>query len=256
MTTPTELRRENLNVLLSGKGAKSALARLLSLSPASVTGMLNGVKPLDKELLHNVTQALHLPENWFDKERAETDIPAGAIKLLSPLVRGASAPPAAPKTRAENKAPAATNGGGGTPSPSPAPAPEAKAAARAPAPVDKPATWPAQGSGTKVSRLRDLTGGNAADNAASTASATPAATPAAAAPASTPAASSAPIRVPSREVPEQQRGDTYAGMSAVLSEAVLPPIAEALIKTLAQKASSGALSEDKAFELLGSVRTL
>ena len=45
MTTPTELRRDNLNVLLSGKGAKSALARLLSLSPASVTGMLNGVKP-------------------------------------------------------------------------------------------------------------------------------------------------------------------------------------------------------------------
>jgi hypothetical protein len=280
MTTPTELRRANLNVLLSGKGAKSALARLLSLSPASVTGMLNGVKPLDKELLQSMTQGLHLAENWFDKERSAADIPPGALKLLSPLVRGASAPAAAPRPRpggkqVDSEPSGATRAqGASAATDTPGPAATARAAPSAP-PVDKPTTWPA---GNKVARLRDLT--NAAEGAqlpgaSPQAPANPPASNSALSPAAQPlvpdtsplqggasrqteTAASLPLPGPSaaKPVPEQQRGDSYAGMTAVLHETLLPPIAEALIRTLAQKATSGALSEDKAFELLGSVRTL
>jgi hypothetical protein len=267
MTTSSELRLSNLNVLLSGKGAKSALARLLSLSPASVTGMLNGVKPLDDDLLHNVTQALKLAPDWFESPRTEADIPAATLKSLSPLVRGASAPPAARRARTDFNQPGADASAGssqGAPTGESAPANQ-----QAPAQgSEKPTTWPAAGS--KVSKLLGLTNPPAtqAPSAPAPQSSAAAASPAASAPAhqappaSAPQAASSvseprePIRVAPRAVPEQQRGDSYGAMTAVLSESVLPPIAEALIKTLAQKASSGALSEDKAFELLGTIRTL
>jgi hypothetical protein len=42
----------------------------------------------------------------------------------------------------------------------------------------------------------------------------------------------------------------------LIVEAGLEPITEALIKILVLKARQGALSEDKAFELLGAIRLL
>lgn len=263
--TPTELHLANLNVLLAGKGAKSALARLLSLSPASVTGMLNGVKPLNDETRHSVTQAVQLPADWFEKERTAADIPAATQKLLSPLARGAAAPPAAPRARIASKPsaaepPAGPTGGQGVAAAAPAPTPGPKPTSGVPAAEERPTTWPAGGTGTKVARLRDLTntsaspqGSASGPSGAAAQTSSPAATPAVA-PGT--AGSGEPVRTPPKGVPEQQRGDTYAGMTAVLSESGLPPIAEALIKTLARKASTGALSEDKAFELLGSIRAL
>lgn len=268
MTTPTSLHLANLNVLLAGKGAKSALARLLSLSPASVTGMLNGVKPLNDETRYSVTQAVELPADWFEKERMAADIPAATLKLLSPLARGAAAPPAAPKARAVSKpaaseSPAGPTGGQAASAMGPTPAPAPKSATGAPQQEEKPTTWPA--AGTKVARLRDLTSTSApSSHSAAPGVAANSGGPAAPAPlqgvtpggAASTAGEGEQIRVQPKGVPEQQRGDTYPSMTAVLSESGLSPIAEALIKTLAHKASSGALSEDKAFELLGSVRAL
>ena len=269
--TPTELHLANLNVLLSGKGAKSALARLLNLSPASVTGMLNGVKPLNDETRLNVTQAVQLPGDWFEKARTAQDLPAETLKLLSPLARGAAAPAAVPRVRATGKPPVAEPSAGpavGQGAAPAAPTPDTKPASNAPLAEERPTSWPP--AGTKVSRLRGLTtdgasashgetgGAAATGGTAAQAPAQHVASAAAPAPAkaqSTPS-SGAHAQVQPKGVPEHQRGDTYPGMSAVLSESGLPPIAEALIKTLALKASSGALSEDKAFELLGSIRAL
>lgn len=243
MTSPTELHRANLNVLLSGKGAKSALARLLGLSPASVTGMLNGAKPLDQALLETVSRVAKLGEGWFDSARTPDDISADTQALLSPLVRGSVAP--APATAAP-AAPAYPSGGSakgaaatGTPHP---PATPAHAATSEAALADKPSTWPA--SGSKVARLRGMA---EQDSAAGGAVKGGARAPGQPAPHEPP---------PPHRTPEAQRGDVPPEVHAVLVDKALPPIAEALIRTLAHKASTGALSEDQAFELLGSVRAL
>ena len=314
MTTPAELRLANLQVLLSGKGAKSALARLLQLSPASVTGMLNGVKPLDEELRLTITKVLQLGENWFDKERTEKDIPAAAQKLLSPLPRGATAPTPSSERQSSAKskatADAGTSSGNATPDNGGAQGAAtngagAEAGNASAGTDDKPASWPA---GSKISKLRQITGEGAGTGAAAsgtdaqaggTSGATSSSEGAAAggegqplasetnAPAAAPASTrrtatkangatagnqaasrntpSAPAEqgnqllspaTESRPIPVQQRGDAAPIVSAVLSDFVLPPIAEALIKTLALKATSGALTEDRAFELLGNVRGL
>lgn len=318
MTTPAELRLANLQVLLSGKGAKSALARLLQLSPASVTGMLNGVKPLDEELRLTITKVLQLGENWFDKERTEKDIPAAAQKLLSPLPRGATAPTPSSERQSSTKSKATAEAGTANGNASPdngaaqgaatnAAGAEAGNAPAGAATDGKPASWPA---GSKISKLRQITGEGAASDTGAAASGTGAAAggatdatlssdsaaaggegqalasaaqPQANAPASTRRAAaksngtaagsqaaagntpSAPAQpgtqlmspaTESRPIPVQQRGDAAPIVSAVLSDFVLPPIAEALIKTLALKATSGALTEDRAFELLGNVRGL
>jgi hypothetical protein len=176
-----------------------------------------------------------LADDWFDQERTSADIPPNALKLLSPLVRGSVAP--APQ-RADTAEPATPRNRSRAPStPTQSPSAATPGAAPSPALADKPQSWPA--SGTKVDRLRQMTQD-------------PAGTP------GRPGAAGAPA-VPaavSRPGPEQQRGDAPTVGHAALAEHGLPPIAEALIRTLAQKASSGALTEEKAFELLGDVRAL
>jgi DNA-binding transcriptional regulator YdaS (Cro superfamily) len=84
MASP-ELRQQNLAVLLQGKGAKSALARLLHAKPPYVSAMLSGRKSLDKELCHGMARALGLPDDWFEAPRTAADIPATTLQRLAPL---------------------------------------------------------------------------------------------------------------------------------------------------------------------------
>ena len=84
MASP-ELRQQNLAVLLQGKGAKSALARVLHAKPPYVSAMLNGRKVLDKELCREMARVLGLPANWFEAPRTAADIPATTLERLAPL---------------------------------------------------------------------------------------------------------------------------------------------------------------------------
>lgn len=282
--SPNDLRRQNLHVLLEGKGAKSALARLISMSPASVSSMLNGGKQLDKEFCNSICHALKLPENWFEHERESKDVPEAVRKKLAPLARGTATPAPALK-KAANVAAASEATSGDAPSAAPAQAgssPEGDEASGA----DRPQTWPAVG-GTKVSKVLRLgghghapagasaspdTSGDATPPAeaaeavqtSSAAAGVPSATPsprkptkATVATPSAPAALGAASPAAPRVLPAAQAGDVpMAAMSGFVVEGGLSPITEALIKTLAQKARQGSLSEDRAFELLGSVRGL
>lgn len=247
--SPNDLRRQNLHVLLEGKGAKSALARLISLSPASVTSMLNGTKPLDKEFCNSMCRALKLPENWFESERKSGDVPESVQKRLAPLPRG-SATPAPVLNKSGAAAPAAATASDAAAVP---------AAAEAAPAASMPQTWPA--GGTKVSKVLRLGGGAGAAAAPASgpvATNASASVPAPAAPAVVAtAAPSAPTSSPVRTVARDQLGDVPpAPVSGFIVEGGLSPITEALIKTLAQKARAGVLSEDRAFEMLGSVRAL
>jgi hypothetical protein len=233
-----ELRRQNLAVLLEGKGAKSALARVIGLSPASVTSMVNGSKPLDKAYYQSLAQALKLPDNWFEKERTRADVPDVVLAKLAPLPHGARPPaPSMPKapaaaTKPAVAPPAATAAAAAAAKPAPAPAPAA--------PV-LPKSWPSGGS--KVARVRGLSG-QASDAKSNAVHPVPA------------SLSEAPV-ASAAGVSALRAGDALpaAGQGFVI-EGEMSPITEALIKTLAQKARQGVLSEDRAFELLGAVRAL
>ena len=86
-----DVRRRNLSLLLSGKGAKSALARVIGMSPATVTSMVKGEKPMSSEAWINVARAVGLPDDWFDARRTEEDVPAVARERLAGLPRGKAA---------------------------------------------------------------------------------------------------------------------------------------------------------------------
>jgi transcriptional regulator with XRE-family HTH domain len=89
--SPSALRQQNLSLLLQGKGAKSALARLIGISQPYMSTIANGGKVLDREFCGNVARKLGMPEDWFEAPRTAADIPAAVLRLLAPLPRGAAA---------------------------------------------------------------------------------------------------------------------------------------------------------------------
>jgi hypothetical protein len=290
MASP-ELRQQNLAVLLQGKGAKSALARVLHAKPPYVSAMLSGRKSLDKELCNGMARALGLPENWFEAPRTAADIPAVTLQRLAPLREAA----ANADTTASNgdmaeaaSAPAADSGtfAAGTPAaagssePSTPLAGAAEGAAATQAAPTKQTRRRARGATQRSSQQpikpTDLVG--EATNAATTTAgeADPLAPvevetqPAAQAPVPAwrtdvlappaPLPAAAPVETPA-PVHTHQATLRSADFTPVYSQPLvieggLAPITEALIKILVLKAQQGALSEDKAFDLLGAVRLL
>ncbi len=294
MATP-ELRKQNLTVLLQGKGAKSALARVLHAKPPYVSTMLSGRKSLDKDLCHSMARALGLPDDWFEAPRTAADIPATTLQRLAPLrdtvidaettpgSSDAAPAPALPApmgaiNTAEAAPAAATVSSGFNAAPA---GPAGSAAVSLATAVKKPKGRRTQ----EVSQRGSQQSLDPADlAAASTSAPATAAAPAdllapaeaevdpaaqalvpvrrqaevVAAPAPVPNA--VPAQPPALQSPGSlplQPVDFTAMVSQTLViEGGLAPITEALIKMLVLKARQGTLSEDKAFELLGAVRLL
>ncbi len=290
MSTP-EMRRQNLTVLLQGKGAKSALARVLHAKPPYVSAMLSGRKSLDKELCQGMARALGLPDDWFEAPRSAADIPATTLQRLAPLRDAAAdadvnptpgssgtAPAVPAPTAASNTAGAATSAAAAPSGPSTAPAGPAASAAASQATAVEPKGRRTRASASQRGSQQLL---EPADLAAELTSAPAAAAdlpapaegeaqPAAPEPAPVrqteataspaPVLSAAPVQAPAvespRQLPVQPVAFTPMVSQPLVIEGGLAPITEALIKMLVLKARQGALSEDKAFELLGSVRLL
>jgi hypothetical protein len=270
MATP-EVRKQNLAVLLQGKGAKSALARLLHAKPPYVSAMLSGRKALDQELCREMARVLGLPANWFEAPRTAADIPASTLERLAPLRGAATDANTAPSSDTAEVPLAVTDSSG--PSAGQTDAAEDDGASHA-API-KQTRRRAQGAQqpiepTDLVEASTSAGTTAAPQAELLVPVAPEAQPAAQAPA--PAlrteviapAALAPVAAPA-EAPAPV--DTYqatlraADFTPVYSQPLvieggLAPITEALIKILVLKARQGALSEDKAFELLGELRLL
>ena len=290
MASP-ELRKQNLTVLLEGKGAKSALARILHAKPPYVSTMLSGRKSLDKELCQGMARALGLPDDWFEAPRTAADIPAATLQRLASLRDAAAdADTAVSSSDMAEATPAPTMASGtsaaGTPAaaesrkPSTAVVGTAEGDAVSQAAPSKPTRRRARGASQHGSQQliepTDLV-------EESTNAPTPAAVqadlpvpvelkaqPAAQEPApalrtevmATPAPVSvaAPVQtlapVPAHQATLQTADFTPVYSQPLVIEGGLAPITEALIKTLVLKARQGALSEDKAFDLLGTVRQL
>lgn len=289
MATP-ELRKQNLTVLLQGKGAKSALARVLHAKPPYVSAMLSGRKSLDKELCHGMARALGLPDDWFEAPRTAADIPATTLQRLVSL-RDATAdadptpgstgtapvPPVSAPTAASNTAGAASSAAPAPSGPSTAPAGLAASAAASQATAVKPKGRRTRGASQRGDQQllepADLAAGLTIAPAAAADLPAPAegeVQPAAPEPAPVrqteataspaPVLSAAPVQAPAmespRQLPVQPVAFTPMVSQPLVIEGGLAPITEALIKMLVLKARQGALSEDKAFELLGAVRLL
>jgi hypothetical protein len=275
MASP-ELRKQNLTVLLQGKGAKSALARVLHAKPPYVSAMLNGRKALDKELCREMARVLDLPANWFEAPRTAADIPATTLQRLAPLRESAtdadtaesSDTAEAPSAATDSSAPSAGREGTA----------EGKAASHA-API-KQTRRRSQGAAQRGSQQpiepADVAEESTSAGTTATAQADPLppveleTQPAAQAPApalrteviaaAAPLPTAAPVEAPA-PVHTHQATLRSADFTPVYSQPLvidggLAPITEALIKILVIKAQQGALSEDKAFELLGAVRLL
>jgi hypothetical protein len=294
MASP-ELRKQNLTVLLQGKGAKSALARVLHAKPPYVSAMLNGRKVLDKELCREMARVLDLPSDWFEVPRTAVDIPATTLQRLAPLRDAAANADTAPDSDTGEVAPAPTADSGtsaaGTPAAAGSSEPSTALAGSAEGGV---ATHDAASQAAPIKQTRRRARGatqygsqqpieptDLASESTSTGTATaPQGNPLAPveveiqpeAQAAVPAwrsevlAPPAPLRVAAPvEVPApvntHQATLRTADFTPVYSQPLiieggLAPITEALIKTLVLKARQGALSEDKAFDLLGAVRLL
>jgi hypothetical protein len=289
--TPAELRLNNLNVLLSLKGSKSALARILEFSPAAITTMLNGKRSMDKEYYEKLAGLMKLPENWFERERSVEDIPAATKKVLTPLVRGANAP----KTPKEVVAPVLASTAQSAESQLVLPSVSAPAVpvevlppvvTAASAPVSAaPRTWPAPKAESKVSKLQELVNYRSPVEATIPANGLIAGTEALAAPslapepaavevampapakatytaepaplAASPASAELPApTAPRLAIPPTARELARAGDLLPSPVTGFAPITQALFKIMAQKALAGTLTEDKAFELLCTVRSL
>jgi transcriptional regulator with XRE-family HTH domain len=295
MASP-ELRQQNLAVLLQGKGAKSALARVLHAKPPYVSAMLSGRKSPDKELCNGMARALGLPENWFEAPRTAADIPATTLQRLAPLrdaAANADTAPSSSDTAEVAPAPAADSGTSAAaasaaaessePSTARAGSAEGDAAthdAAAPAAPTKQTRRRARGATQRSSQLpiepTDLVGEAASAGTTAAAQVEPLAPvevetqPAArvpvpawrtellAPPAPLPAA--APVEAPApadtHQTPLRSADFTPVYSPALVIEGGLAPITEALIKILVLKAQQGGLPEDKAFDLLGAVRLL
>ncbi|WP_156901707.1 helix-turn-helix domain-containing protein [Azohydromonas australica] len=293
MASP-ELRQQNLALLLQGKGAKSALARVLHAKPPYVSAMLSGRKSLDKELCQGMARALGLPDDWFEAPRTAADIPAVTLQRLASLrdtaanvdtaESGSDTAEAAPAPAADSGTSAtATPAAVASSEPSTALAGSAEgdaafqdAAAQASQQTRRRARGAAQRGGQQLVEPTDLV--EESTDAATTAPVRtevpapvePEVEPSGQAPApalSTEVMASAalvPVAVPIQaqaHATVQQAAQQTADIMPVYSQPLvieggLAPITEALIKILVLKARQGALSEDKAFNLLGAVRLL
>ncbi len=289
MASP-ELRKQNLTVLLQGKGARSALARILHAKPPYVSAMVSGRKSLDKELCNGMARALGLPENWFEAPRTAADIPAAVLQRLVSL---RDAGTAASSSDTAEAAPASTASSGTTAAGAPAAdesgergAAQAGAAERDAATPDAAAQAAPVEPTQRRARRASQAGAQQLVEPMDLIEASPSAPAAMAVPAELPAPVEPEVQPAAQEAAPVLRTEVLAPLAPVLDaapvaaatspqraalqaidyapvysqplviEGGLAPITEALIKILVLKARQGALSEDKAFELLGAVRLL
>lgn len=103
-----EIRKNNLMVLTTQPGSKSQLGRLVGMSPANISHRLHGVKNFDAATATFIAEKIGLPPDWFNTPHTESDIPPEVISLLAKKTKGA--PPARKAENAElaHKAPASS----------------------------------------------------------------------------------------------------------------------------------------------------
>lgn len=244
-----QIRRDNLQLLTTQPGTKTALGRLTGLSAANVSHRLHGNKIFDDLTAVFFCETLGLPKGWFEVPQSEKTIPADTLKMLldKDSVAHASSVPAkpvlAPKAKAATPVPAVPTN-------------------LAPTKAREPAVAAAAPS---APRLSGALLGRAPGAPPPTVSRTNApAAPAVSVKRSTPApalvrAPAAPVQKAAPVAPAPALARIASPVARVAPAAVAPalaptsmvgPITEALMRTLALKSQEGKLSEERALQLL------
>lgn len=88
-STPSipEVRQANLHILTARNGSKALLSRMLNLSQSNMAHRLHGKKRLDDVEAKRFTDVLELPAGWLDTPRQTHDVPDHVNELLAPTSR-------------------------------------------------------------------------------------------------------------------------------------------------------------------------
>ncbi len=88
-STPSipEVRQANLHILTARNGSKALLSRMLNLSQSNMAHRLHGKKRLDDVEAKRFTDVLELPAGWLDTPRQTDDVPEHVNELLAPTSR-------------------------------------------------------------------------------------------------------------------------------------------------------------------------
>lgn len=212
----------NLELLTSEHGMKGRLAKVLNKTPANISHLLHGTKSFDRPAAQQIEVVLGLPLDWFEAPRVE--IPASALQVLKGEVPPAASPDAVARRR-------------GRPSMTTVP-PQAELARVSAAPgagVAKQAT--------PLASAQASTGAVAPSQLSVAESCAP----------STPALSEALDQVHIAQGPTMSR---TARQLVTEAEGQIGAIAEALVKTIIEKAREKRLSEKTALQLLTEVMSM
>lgn len=251
-----QLRRQNFQTLTSRSGAKTAMARVTGLSPANISHRLHGNKIFDANEAAFFCEKLGLPSDWFEAPRTEDDVPEATYVLLglqnvASKPQGASKGPKGPrKTKVLAVPPlAATQSEVGL-----SPVAMGKAATSSSANSTQGAIATSSlGSKAPAASLSPAQAPSV-ESATTSAPASQSIVEAHAAPAMTPPPV---VLAPAPAVMAAQPGPAFAASTLLATDGQgVGPIAEALIRTLASKSRAGALSEDRALQLLIDVAAL
>ncbi|WP_250511524.1 hypothetical protein [Caballeronia sp. GACF4] len=98
--TAENIRRANLHVLTKRNGSKAKLGVVMGMSGSNMAHRLYGKKRMDEAEANRFTKRLGLPAGWLDQPRSETEIPKSVLALLTPASRA--------RANAEHVSPAAT----------------------------------------------------------------------------------------------------------------------------------------------------
>lgn len=239
-----EQRRLNFQTLTARSGAKTAMARVTGLSPANISHRLHGNKIFDANEAAFFCEKLGLPADWFEAPRTEADVPAETYALLglqnvASKPQGASKGPKGPRKPRVMAAPplAPTQSEVGLSALARGKAPDPASSTTVSETTLSPGTPVPASESSRVLQAR----------AQQTPPQVPAVTP------STASVDSQPILAPSGS----------SGISPFTAPALLSaegqgvgPIAEALVRTLAAKSRAGALTEERALQLLVEIAAL
>jgi hypothetical protein len=83
----SEVRQANLHILTARNGSKALLSRMLNLSQSNMAHRLHGKKRLDDVEAKRFTDVLELPAGWLDTPRQTDDVPEHVNELLAPTSR-------------------------------------------------------------------------------------------------------------------------------------------------------------------------
>ena len=219
-STPSipEVRQANLHILTARNGSKALLSRMLNLSQSNMAHRLHGKKRLDDVEAKRFTDVLELPAGWLDTPRQTDDVPDHVNELLAPTSRKrkTATPTATSYKPLAEVAKDLSDETSALPQPQTVSVPEQDVTSNL---MENVTT--VVNAGNLLSKAVDAVDGANQNNQSSNTG---------------------------KDLADEALSISVASDLAHLRG--IPPIAEALLKTIAAKARTGLLNENKALELL------